>query len=257
MNPHKPFPNGRPSSPDAGPASPTATAAAPDDKGQRDSKGRFTANNKGGPGNPFARRTAALRQAMLAAVTEDDLQEIVRQLIQKAKDGDVSAARLVLSYTVGKPDRAVDPDTLDHQEWQQLVQGRVLPDDWDAVIGGMQVPQACLVLRTVLPFLQDKALQDFCQQAAQPVPEQETPGQRPGQRSPCPAEGPGPDPARSPAEAGKAETGTGGPVPAGVPAARGRFLRCTGPSGRWGTVACFPSGVPPPDSGLAAANAAG
>ncbi len=41
------------------------------------------------------------RQAVLAAVTPDDLQAIVRQLIHQSREGDVSAARLVFSSTIG------------------------------------------------------------------------------------------------------------------------------------------------------------
>ena len=44
-----------------------------DAKEGRDDKGRFAAGNKGGPGNPFARQTAANRQAVVNAVTEQDL----------------------------------------------------------------------------------------------------------------------------------------------------------------------------------------
>jgi hypothetical protein len=35
-------------------------------------------------------------------------------------DGDVAAARLVLSYTVGRPEATVNPDDLDLQEYQQF-----------------------------------------------------------------------------------------------------------------------------------------
>ncbi len=93
-NGHPPFPQAsnpsRPSHTDTPPShdsnAPQANASQSSaEQSQRDSQGRFTANNKGGPGNPFARRTAALRQAMLDAVTGEDLQAIVRQLIQQAQ----------------------------------------------------------------------------------------------------------------------------------------------------------------------------
>jgi len=47
----------------------------------------------------------------------DDLRAILAQMVEAAKQGDVAAARLVLAYGVGKPAPAVDPDTLDVQEW--------------------------------------------------------------------------------------------------------------------------------------------
>jgi hypothetical protein len=93
---------------------PHSTSADPSQasKEGHDSRGRFTRHNKGGPGNPFARQTAALRQAMLDAMTGEDIHAMVRELIQKACDGDVSAIRLALAYGIGKPDKTVDPDTL-------------------------------------------------------------------------------------------------------------------------------------------------
>ncbi len=69
----------------------------------RDARGRFTTGNPGGPGNPYARRVAELRSALLDAVTPEDVAALARALLAQAKGGDVAAARLVLSYAVGRP----------------------------------------------------------------------------------------------------------------------------------------------------------
>src|SRR5262249_4338618 len=130
----------------------------------------ITRHMKGGHVNPFVRQTEALRQDMLDAVTPDYLQAIVQKLIQKAREGDVSAARLVLAYAVGKPDRAVDPDTLDVQEWQQLQQSAVPSPDLLGVLGRLQAPLACTILRAALPHLQEAAAQSMAQQLKQPDP---------------------------------------------------------------------------------------
>ena len=90
----------------------TTKAATP-----RDGQGRFTIGNPGGPGNPFARKVAALRRAMLEAVGAEDIAAIMQTLMIRAKGGDVQAAKLVLAYTVGKPDKAADPDRADIDEW--------------------------------------------------------------------------------------------------------------------------------------------
>ncbi len=79
----------------------------------READGRFSKGNPGGPGDPFAQRTAKLRSAMLNAVTEDDVAAIIRKLVAEAKDGDVSAAREVLTRVLGKPTDAADPDRVD------------------------------------------------------------------------------------------------------------------------------------------------
>src|SRR5207237_3907656 len=82
--------------------------------------GRFAKGNPGGSGNPFARQVAALRQALLDAVSPDDLAAIAQALAQKAKQGDVAAAKVLLTYLVGKPAPAPDPDCLDVEEVGRL-----------------------------------------------------------------------------------------------------------------------------------------
>lgn len=69
----------------------------------RDSRGRFAKGNAGGPGNPHARRVAALRTTLIREVTRDDIRAIVRKLIEQAKDGDIQAAREVLTRVLGRP----------------------------------------------------------------------------------------------------------------------------------------------------------
>ena len=49
--------------------------------------GQFAKGNRGGPGNPYARRVAELRKEMLSEVTGADLRAIIRALIEKAKQG--------------------------------------------------------------------------------------------------------------------------------------------------------------------------
>src|SRR5262249_30829658 len=69
----------------------------------RDAQGRFSKGNPGGPGNPFARQVAQLRQALLDRLTGAKLQAIADKLIDQAKDGNVQATKLLFSYTLGKP----------------------------------------------------------------------------------------------------------------------------------------------------------
>lgn len=76
----------------------------------RDAQGRFVVGNPGGPGNPYAKRTAELRAALIAAVAPDDVEAVVKTLITLGKGGDVAAARLLLSYAAGRPVNAVDDE---------------------------------------------------------------------------------------------------------------------------------------------------
>jgi len=79
----------------------------------RDSTGRFTQGNAGGPGNPHAGQVSKLRAAILAAVDEGDIEAIIAQLVSKAREGDLAAAREILDRTVGK---AAQSDLLERIE---------------------------------------------------------------------------------------------------------------------------------------------
>jgi ferritin-like protein len=46
---------------------------------------------------------AELRNALLGAVTPEDVEQIIAAIVKAAKKGDVVAAREVLDRTVGKP----------------------------------------------------------------------------------------------------------------------------------------------------------
>jgi hypothetical protein len=78
--------------------------------GNFDARGKFTKGNTVGRGNPFARRVARFKAAALQAVTPQDLQAVVRRLVEAAKQGDTAAARVILPYLVGKPEGAVEVD---------------------------------------------------------------------------------------------------------------------------------------------------
>lgn len=69
----------------------------------RDQSGKFAAGNAFGRGNPTARHAQRLRQLFITAVTEDDVKEIVRKLVELAKGGDIQAANLLLTRALGKP----------------------------------------------------------------------------------------------------------------------------------------------------------
>lgn len=74
----------------------------------RNALGRFAPGNPGGPGNPHSKKVNALRTALLRAVTQKDIEAIVKQLIEKAKAGDVHAAREVFDRCFGKARLSVD-----------------------------------------------------------------------------------------------------------------------------------------------------
>src|SRR5689334_20040804 len=68
----------------------------------RDGNGRFLPGNRGGPGNPHAKKVAQLRSALLETVTPEDMRTIVLKLVEMAKGGDLPAIRELLERTLGK-----------------------------------------------------------------------------------------------------------------------------------------------------------
>ena len=75
----------------------------PPSKDGRDSRGQFSKGNKASRGNPHARRVGELRSALLGAVSPEDLMAIVAKLVDLAKQGDIPAAKEILTRTLGKP----------------------------------------------------------------------------------------------------------------------------------------------------------
>jgi len=67
------------------------------------SSGRFLPGNKASKGNPQAAKVARLRAALLDAVKPSDMAAIIKSLIDKAKDGDIQAAKIILERTLGQP----------------------------------------------------------------------------------------------------------------------------------------------------------
>ena len=118
----------------------------------RDDLGRFVMNNKGGPGNPFARQVAALRQALIDSISPDDIQDVATRLLALAKDGNVQAAKLLLAYTIGKPQPAPEPDRLDADEWQGYKETAPMKKEAAAVTSAGEPGFHLNVVRTLRPI---------------------------------------------------------------------------------------------------------
>jgi hypothetical protein len=141
--------------------------------------GRFIKGNRCAAGNPFARRVARLRSTLLDAVSDDDLLAVVRKLVDQAKGGDTAAAKLLLLYTIGKPAVAVDPDTLDRDEWRLRQDCPQIGDVIEAA-GKLVIERAFIMLQKLEPGASHTAgatvvplsdlLSEAAQQGAEPAP---------------------------------------------------------------------------------------
>jgi hypothetical protein len=104
-------------------AVPDGQVAGPPIAEGRRRNGTFAPGNCIARGNPFARRLAANRQAILDCTSAADVQDVIHSMRDAAKQGDTAAATVFLSYAVGRPTAAPDPDKLDLQELQMLLAG--------------------------------------------------------------------------------------------------------------------------------------
>src|SRR5262249_16511888 len=51
-------------------------------------------------------------------IHREDVEAITRTLIEKAKNGSESAAKLIYQYVLGKPLAGISPDWVEQDEWQ-------------------------------------------------------------------------------------------------------------------------------------------
>lgn len=68
--------------------------------------GRFLPGNAGGPGNPHVGKVARLKAALLEAVDEEDVRDVIVAMVERARNGDVAAAKVILDRTIGPADKS-------------------------------------------------------------------------------------------------------------------------------------------------------
>ncbi|MBI1917676.1 MAG: hypothetical protein HYS12_23520 [Planctomycetes bacterium] len=109
---------GEPATPQNQQGPPSGSAVNGDN--DRDRRGRFTVGNKASKGNPYARKTAALRAAFMRVLTPDAMRRIAERLVMFCEKGDIvcgpAVCKLVLAYGLGKPGEALIPDGVDFGE---------------------------------------------------------------------------------------------------------------------------------------------
>jgi hypothetical protein len=101
-----------------------------------------------------------MRQEFMKAVTAEDMAAVARAMIDKAKEGDAAAARIVLQYTLGRPAETIDPDRLDEMEWQQWRRESQV-GEFDEVCRAMTASSANDLARILVPFFQQQHFEGF------------------------------------------------------------------------------------------------
>jgi hypothetical protein len=202
--------------PDAGPEN----APSPKGTNGRGPDGRFAPGNPGGPGNPFAREVAALRRAALAHGTPERITDVMQTLYEKACGGNMTAARLYLSYTAGKSTQPPDPDRLTLDEWDIYRKMPVLKEDFKAAFNGFLVESVCELMRFCLPYLlMQQGKQLAAAMSATPAAEPAKRSQKTDAPAPAASKDKPPEPAAAPAALApevsppSPDGGNGAPVP--------------------------------------------
>jgi hypothetical protein len=107
---------------------------------------------------------AALRSALLGAIGQDDVQSLGRQLVARAKEGDLAAIRLVFAYSIGRPVETVDPDQLDQQEIELSRRGVMSQEDLQQLFATLGSDMALKFIRSAKPEV-EKAIVEQMREA--------------------------------------------------------------------------------------------
>jgi hypothetical protein len=147
----------------------------------RDANGKFTAGNSGGPGNPHARHCARMLEIFRNTISEEDFIRVVRKLLEKAEAGDTSAAKILLSYVVGKPLAAPHPDSIDRDEWDHFQNDSMNQKELALVMNGLPTHVGNDMARVALPIMTDTRMRDLAKQLLKGCPGAKR-GEKPGAR---------------------------------------------------------------------------
>lgn len=134
---------------------PPSDAAESSGASGRNANGTFAKGNAFGPGNPHARACARMLAIFRNAISDEEMHRLFRTLFEKAADGDISAAKLILSYKIGKPLAAPNPDSIDRDEWEHYQQDVVDSEAMKHVLGSLPSRVGNDIARIGLPVMTD------------------------------------------------------------------------------------------------------
>jgi hypothetical protein len=118
---------------------------------------------------------------MLECVSEDDLDDIVKTLKDRAKAGDMTAAKLLLSYCVGRPTVAVDPDSLDTQEVRHFQEQAFTLAEVQEVRNAIPAEVACWMMGTGVEAVTRNVAKQLTEQFTERFPGNPLPAPNPVQ----------------------------------------------------------------------------
>jgi hypothetical protein len=144
----------------------------------RGAGGQFTKGNAGGPGNPHARGCAKMLEVFRNAISEDEMVQICRMLFVKAVSGDISAAKIILSYKIGKPLPAPHPDAIDRDEWDHYQNDAIHEKEMKLVLSSLPTHSGNDIVRGSLPIMTASRMNDLAAQLLDGLPPMAEKGER-------------------------------------------------------------------------------
>jgi hypothetical protein len=132
--------------------------------------GQFAAGNAGGPGNPHARHCARMLQTFRDNITEEEMLQICRMLFVRAVGGDISAAKIILSYKIGKPLPAPHPDSIDRDEWDHYQNDAVREEEMKLVLSSLPTRVGNDIASVSLPIMTASRMNDLAAQLLDGLP---------------------------------------------------------------------------------------
>jgi hypothetical protein len=137
---------------------------------QRDSRGRFTEGNAGGPGNPHARHCARMLEMFRNSITDEEMYGLCRVLFERASGGDMGSLKMIWQYKLGKPLPAPNPDMIDRDEWDHFQKDAMTLDEMRKVLGQLPSRIGNDIVSAALPSIASTISHSLAQQLLQGLP---------------------------------------------------------------------------------------
>ena len=119
----------------------------------RQANGRFARGNPGGPGNPHARFSAQMLTIARQTMTPEKMAAVFESIYIRALGGDMTAAKLLMYYTIGKPGDAPHPDHIERDEWDLHRKNAIAPDEMKQALGRLPCSLGNEIVGAALPAM--------------------------------------------------------------------------------------------------------
>jgi len=110
-----------------------------------------------------------------ASISDEEMVAIIRMLVEKALARDVNAAKLLLSYKLGKPAPAPNPDQIDRDEWEHYQSDAINLEQVQHVLGSLPSKVGNDIARAALPIMTDARKEALAGQLVKNLPESQKP----------------------------------------------------------------------------------